>query len=457
MHDWTRRGVMAGGAALTAGAALSAGAAFGQATPLGGLLSDGEDGLLSAGLIARRGGHEVALAACAGRRLPTREGGTPSAFTLEDPFRVASVSKMIATVGFMRVVDAGLVKLDDDASGPLGFKLRHPAFPDKPIKIRYLLSHTSGLRNGPSYPVPAGHALKEAFEPGGRHWDGGAWFGPPDKAPGDWFAYADVNFCLIAQMMERLLSERFDLFMTRAILSPMDLDAGYNWSGVTQGTRNLAAPGARWLDGRWTAQVDGTVPPAPVVDYPQPKDSPPVAEAGLKLGENGFLFSPQGGLRLSLRNMDRLAQMFRGGGSLFGTLTLGRDSVTLMETPVWRFDPAHPNGDTGEFGSGASPGVFGGYGLGMEIPQGRPGPGGDAFFGAETPDWRGHLGDAYGWMTGLFWNIKDGRTLVWALNGMRETGRPPGKRSALTPQEEAIIDIGLAAIAASPGSVHAAE
>ncbi len=429
------------------GAAMVGGAVLAGSDPLAGLLSDGPDGLLSAGLIARRGDGRVALATGAGRRLT----GPPdalktSAFGLDDPFRVASVSKMIATVGFMNLVEAGKVALDDDASDRLGFRLRHPAFPDRPILIGNLLSHTSGLRNGPSYPVPAGHALREAFEPTGRHWDNGAWFGPPNRAPGEWFAYADVNFCLIAQIVERLTGERFDRYMTRMVLAPLSLDAGYNWGGVSQAKRDRAAPAWRWLNGHWTVQVDGAVPLAPAVAIPQPKDAPPVAEADLKLGENGFLFSPQGGLRVSVRELDRLAAMFRAGGALDGTRVISRRSLERMETAVWRYDADHPNGETGEGGAGE--GVFQGYGLGMEVPGGRPGPGGDAFFGPGSEDWGGHLGDAYGWMTGLFWNRRDGRTLVWALNGMRETGRETGRRSALTPAEETIIDIGLAALAA---------
>jgi len=440
MAAWTRRGLI--GAGMAAGAT----AAWGQGEgPLDRLLSDGPDGLLSAGMIARRSDGRIALSASAGRRISG--AGVVSPFGLDDPFRVASISKMIAATGFMGLVEAGRVGLDDDVSGPLGWRLRHPAFPDRPILIRQLLSHTSGLRNGPSYPVPAGHALREAFEPDGRHWDGGAWFGPPDRGPGDWFAYADVNFCLIAQIIERLTAERFDRYMTRVVLAPMKLDAGYNWSSVSQGRRDRAAPARRWLDGRWTVQVDAAVPAAPAVDYPQPKDGPPVAEADLKLGENGFLFSPQGGLRLSVGDLDRLALMFRAGGVLDGARVIAPAALERMCAPVWRFDPLAPNGDTGELGPGAGPGVFGGYGLGVEAPQGRPGLGEDAFFGEGSTDWRGHLGDAYGWLTGLFWNTRDGRSLAWALNGMRETGRPHGLRSALTPPEEAVIDIGLAAIA----------
>jgi CubicO group peptidase (beta-lactamase class C family) len=438
MTDWTRRGLLGAGAA-----AVAAGAAADDESPLAGLIADGPDGLLSAGLIARRGDGRLALAASAGRRVSG--DGRVSPFGLDDPFRVASISKMVATTGFMGLAEAGRLSLDDDISGPLGWRLRHPAFPDDPIRIRHLLSHTSALRNGPSYPVPAGHALREAFEPSGRHWDGGAWFGPADRAPGAWFAYADVNFCLIAQIIERVTAERFDRYMTRVVLAPLGLDAGYNWSGVSQAARDRAAPAWRWLDGGWRVQTDGVVPAAPAVAYTQPRDAPPIAEADLKLGDNGFLFSPQGGLRLSVRDLDRLAVMYRAGGALDGARVIAPAALARMITPVWRFDPVHPNGDTGELGPGAGPGVFGGYGLGVEIPQGRPGPGGDAFFGPDSGDWRGHLGDAYGWMTGLFWNRADGRTLAWALDGMRETGRAPGRRSALTPAEEAIIDIGLAA------------
>ena len=431
---------MAGGAA-----ALGVGGAPAGNQALTALIGDGPRGILSAGVMARRGDGRLALAQTVGQRIT---GKVTAPFGLDDPFRVASVSKMITTVGFMRLVEAGKIGLEDDASDALGFRLRHPAFADQPIRIRHLLSHTSALRNGPSYPVPAGHALREAFEASGRNWDGGAWFGPADKSPGAWFCYADVNFCLIAQIIERLTGARFDRYMTAEVLAPLKLDAGYNWSGVSDAKRAQAASAQRWLDGRWTAQTDGDVPAAPTVVYPQPRDGPVVVEADLKLGDNGFLFSPLGGLRLSLRDMDALARMFRAGGVGHGVRVIGWRSLEQMQTAVWRYDPADPNGDRDEGGTGD--GVFGAYGLGVEVPKGGlPGSGdGDAFFGAESADWRGHLGDAYGWMTGLFWNRRTGATLVYALNGMTETNRPLGRRSALTPQEEVLIDTGLAALKA---------
>jgi CubicO group peptidase (beta-lactamase class C family) len=433
----TRRQVLVAGPAVMTG---FAGRAAVRPSDLKALLSNGPDGVLCAGMIVRGPRGATVAAASAGLRY-TGVGAAEeiAPFGLNDPFRTASVSKLVTTTGFIRLVSSGKIGLDDDASDALGFKLRHPAWPGTPITIRQLLSHTSSLRNGPSYPVPAGHKLADAFHVEGRHFDGGAWFGPPEHAPGQWFAYADVNFCLIAQIIERTTGERFDRYMTRTLFAPARLDCGYNWSGVSQGKRSRAASARRWLDGRWTAQTDASVPPAPAVVYPQPSGEPAVAEADLRLGENGFLFSPLGGLRVSLKDLDRLAALYARGGSAGGIELVTPKDLDLMSRPVWRYDPAHPNGDTDD-------GVWQGYGLAVQAPQGVPGPKGDAFFGADSADWRGHLGDAYGWMTGLFWNRRTGASLVYALNGMRETGRRPGRRCALTAAEEALIDQALPAL-----------
>lgn len=374
------------------------------------------------GLIARRPDGSIAVQGAAGA-MP---------FSVEAPFRVASVSKMVAASAFLPRALATGVNLDGDASDLLGFHLQHPAHPDAPITPRMLLSHTSGLRNGPSYPVPLGRRLSEAFLAEGRHYDGGAWFGPPEHRPGDWFAYADVNFALVAQMLERRTGERFDLHMRRVLFEPLSLDIGYNWSGVSAAKRALAYPGFHLQAGAWTPQVDGKVPPYPGIPFTRPPDGADLDAADYRIGDNGFVFSPQGGLRLSLSDMDVLAQLYAAGGRWSGGQILPGEALEAMQARAWTFDPMHPNGDVGN-------GLLQAYGLGCEAPLGRPGPRGDAFFGNDTAEWRGHFGDAYGWITGLFWNRRDGRTLVYALNGMPETARPPARNSSLTAPEEALI------------------
>jgi CubicO group peptidase (beta-lactamase class C family) len=156
------------------------------------------------------------------------------------------------------------------------------------------------------------------------------------------------------------------------------------------------------------------------------------------VGDNGFVFSPQGGLRLSLADMDTLARLYAAHGRWKGRQLVPRAALEAMQTRAWTFDPARPNGETDN-------GFLQGYGLGCEAPLGRPGPGGDAFFGDDTADWRGHFGDAYGWITGLFWNRRDGRTLVYALNGMPAADRPHARLSSLTAPEETLLGLAFRA------------
>lgn len=392
--------------------------------------------LIGAGVIARRGDGQIAYAKAAGSSL---RGQSLKAFELDSAFRVASVSKLVTSAAFMALVDNGAIDLDQDVSGKLGFSLRHPAFPDQVITARMLLSHTSGLRNGPNYPVPIGQKLADVLLPDRPNFAEGAWWSPPDQVPGVYFAYADVNFAVIAQVIEKVTNQRFDLYMRQGVFAPLAMDAGFNWSGVSQAARDRAATGCRWTDGQWRAEIDSDLAPAPHIRLVANKAQPGLTVADYRLGDNGFVFSPQGGLRSSLWDMDRLARLYSAKGQWNGQQVVSSAGLESISRPVWRFDLDQENGLT-------DGGVWRAYGLGVEIPTDVSGRNGDQFFGAGSDDWRGHLGDAYGWLTGLFWNIHDGSSLVWAINGAPETGRAPGRRCALSRWEEEAIDIGLAAL-----------
>ena len=386
-------------------------------------------GMLSAGFIARRADRVRRRAE--GQALTH---GRWRSFELGQPFRVASVSKMVTATGFMSLVSQGRIDLDADVSRYLGETLRHPAFPETAITSRMLLSHTSGLRNGADFPVPFNRPLLTRLRAAAGEETFGGWLAPAGEPPGSWFSYSDTNFAVLAQIIERVTDVRFDRFMRETLFAPLELDIGYNWSGVSQAKRNRAAAACRWEDAAWTAQVDGAPLRAPEIALYRGENNDAAMEADYSVGLNGFAFAPHGGLRLSVADMDRLARFYLAGAPL-----AGEGSLAMMSTSQWRFDPAAPNGNTER-------GWYQSFGLGVQIALGREAPGaspGDNFFGATTPDWRGHLGDAYGLMTGLFWNADDSTTLVWAINGMPETDRPPGARSALSGPEESIIDAGL--------------
>ena len=392
------------------------------------------DTVMGLGLIARDGGGAVVLQQAHGSGLRIIDGGLQTrAFTLDTPMRNASITKLVAMTALMTLVEAGRLSLDDDAGDLAGFPLRHPSHPTNRITPAMLASHTSGLRNGPSYPVPLGRRLGDVFQPGGTGWDDGGWFAPASE-PSGFFAYADVNFAILAQIAERVSGERFDRFLKRTTLDPLALEAGLNWSGVSDLVRARASAACRLVDGAWSPQVDAEIPPAPAIRVTTPPEAPGLTADDYRPGENGFVFSPQGGLRASVRDLDRLARSYAGHDGV--PRLVFSEALDRMSAPLWTWDRAYPNGHTDR-------GLLQSYGLSVHIPTGRDG---DAFFGPGSQDWRGHFGQAYGLQSGLFWNRRDGRTLAYMISG---TPRDPeglsGARSAASPWEEVIFDAALAA------------
>ena len=83
-------------------------------------------------------------------------------------FRIASISKLFTTIAIFQLVEKGLVDLDTDISDYLGFEVRNPNFPNIPITIKMLLSHTSSLRekggnDTSTYRIPYPHPISEFF------------------------------------------------------------------------------------------------------------------------------------------------------------------------------------------------------------------------------------------------------------------------------------------------------
>ena len=53
----------------------------------------------------------------------------------EHAFRCASVSKFVTSAGTLRLAAAGEIDLDRDISEVLGYRVRHPKAPEKPITV----------------------------------------------------------------------------------------------------------------------------------------------------------------------------------------------------------------------------------------------------------------------------------------------------------------------------------
>jgi len=334
--------------------------------------------------------------------------------TADDPVRVASISKLVVGVGVMRLVEQGRLDLDEDVSGRLGWNLRNPAFPD-PITLRQLLSHTSSVRDyEDQYAIPLGDTVQANMAPR-TSWDS-------KHGPGDgFFTYSNLNFPIVASIVERVTGERFDLWMRREVIEPMKLDACYNWPTCSDAK---VARAVVLTQGGKAVRDDlaGKRPDCPVF-----VDKGSCDLGRWKLGENGALFAPQGGLRISMNDLARVGRMLLDGGTLDGVRILSPKSVEAMLSPVWRFDGR--NGDTDK-------GFYCAYGLAVQLtPTGTQGckddPDGDGIFRV------GHAGDAYGVRSGLWIDRLQGTGVAYFVSGLSDD--PPRGRSAYRAAEEAVL------------------
>lgn len=239
----------------------------------------------------------------------------------DDPVRIASISKLITAIGVMRLVEAGTLDLDSDVSRWLGWSLRNPNFPDRPITLRLLLSHTSSLKDDVDYAIPLGKTVRETLA------DPQAW--DAEHPPGSFFRYGNINFPVVASVMEAATGERFDRLMERVVFQPLNIDACFNWTtcsdaAVTRAVTLRDEKGAVARD-----ELRGRRPDCPVLS-----PGPDCDLSTYVLGSNGALFSPQGGARISAIGLARIGRTLLKDGDGF----LSPSSIALLIGPDWRFD-----------------------------------------------------------------------------------------------------------------------
>lgn len=336
--------------------------------------------------------------------------------TADDPVRIASISKLVTALGVLRLVDAGRLDLDRDVSDYLGWRLRNPAYPDTPITLRQLLSHRSSLTDGADYLIPLDETLRQRLgDP--RAWDAG-------HAPGsDWFHYTNLNFPVIASVMEAATGERFDALMQRLVLAPLRLDACFNWSGCSPAALARAVVLYRADGSVARDDLHGRPPPCPVL----PAADGTCDLAHYRPGSNGALFSPQGGLRIAMHDLARIGRMLARRGRGF----LSPRSYAALVAPQWRAD-----GHNGVGEDGADDGLFCAYGLALQTTaQSGPGCHDDPF--ADGRPRIGHPGEAYGLRSGLWLDPRTGKGVAFFTSAVADDA--PRGTSAFTAAEESVL------------------
>jgi CubicO group peptidase (beta-lactamase class C family) len=132
--------------------------------------------------------------------------------TPETQYRIGSITKTFTAAAVMSLVDEGKLGLDD----PLGAHL--PAAGDRPLTIRRLLSHSSGLQREPvgsaweTLSFPAVTEMLERLDEAEQVVE-----------PGSWWHYSNLAYLLLGEVVERAAGTPYASFVEERFLRPASL------------------------------------------------------------------------------------------------------------------------------------------------------------------------------------------------------------------------------------------
>lgn len=237
---------------------------------------------------------------------------------------IGSISKTFIGIALMKAQEQGALKLDDDVNKHLPFKIVNPNFPETPITIRQLASHTSSIRdtdvydreayilkettadsllsvveetlNPPESKIPFIEFLPEVLVETGEYYSEEVYL---NHKPGTLFEYSNIGATLAALVLEMATEVPFDQFTAEYVLKPLKMnDSGWSFEAVKMENHSKLYTG------------DGSeIPFYELITY------------------------PDGGLRSSANDMSlyltELIRAYQGKGSL-----LSKDSYKEYFTPI---------------------------------------------------------------------------------------------------------------------------
>jgi CubicO group peptidase (beta-lactamase class C family) len=137
--------------------------------------------------------------------------------TTNTTFDIASLTKVCATLpSVLKLIEMGELTLDDPVSNFI------PTFQNglQRVKIRHLLTHTSGLKPGINF-FEGDYSMKDAVTEIGKL--------PILIEPETKVIYSDLNFILLGYLVEKISGLGLDVFAKKHVFDPLNmLDTGFN-------------------------------------------------------------------------------------------------------------------------------------------------------------------------------------------------------------------------------------
>ena len=159
---------------------------------------------------------------------------------------IASISKTFIGVALLKAQEMGKLDLDDSINKYLPFEVKNPYFPDEPITIRQLTTHTSSIKDPPRYEkngyvlIDKDHGaakVKSNFRPPEEMMTQGSFLEKILSKNGEWykksnflknksgeiFHYSNVAAGLAALVLENATDQTFNDFTKKYIFEPLEM------------------------------------------------------------------------------------------------------------------------------------------------------------------------------------------------------------------------------------------
>ena len=154
-------------------------------------------------------------------------------FTPDTIMNIGSISKTFTGVALMRAVQEGKLSLDENINTYLPFKVTNPHFPNEPITLRQLATHTSGITDrwsiyervyhyGSDSPEPLGEFLKGYFASNGKYYSKDNFL---NVKPGTQREYSNIAAGLAGYIVEIAVGEKLNAYTKQHIFKPLKMDS----------------------------------------------------------------------------------------------------------------------------------------------------------------------------------------------------------------------------------------
>ena len=233
---------------------------------------------------------------------------TNAPVTRDTYFKCASVTKFVTGIAIQKMMDHGILDPDEDISHYLGYTVGNPRYPNQPITLRILMSHTSGINEGASFNyknsklsdmIAVDKKAKSNFRA---------------VAPGAQYKYSNFGAGITGSIIEAVTGQDVSTFVRAFLFEPLGIDAAYTASQL-ESPEDIVA----------TYRKDGTLYQAPSYMLRKEYEEEANPDLHYRVTVGSLLIRP--------RDLCRLGIAACTDGTVDGIQVLSEESLQRMRQP----------------------------------------------------------------------------------------------------------------------------